>query len=177
MERMVDVQAEMAQVGLGKDRAPIVCATRGGEGSRDVRARAVRRAREEERPLVFLYIADAQIVSTKGGGSGGLGLSQAIRHELAWIGRVLLRLARLQAARMGVEADVQIREGRVVPEIVRFVHETDAAALMLGAPRGTTSDVFGDDPVEHLAEAVRKDTGIDVEIVRPEEAVHTSAEG
>jgi hypothetical protein len=40
--------------------------------------------------------------------------------------------------------------------------------VLLGAPRGTTADVFGDDPVERLADEISGKAGIDVEIVRPD---------
>ena len=37
---------------------PIVCATRGGEGSRAVQMAAIRRARATGSKLIFLYVTD-----------------------------------------------------------------------------------------------------------------------
>ena len=51
-------------------------------------------------------------------------------------------------------------------EVQDIDNETDL--LMLGAPRGTTANVFGDDTIEQLAEAITKETAVPVEIVRPD---------
>ncbi|VAW33468.1 hypothetical protein MNBD_CHLOROFLEXI01-752 [hydrothermal vent metagenome] len=53
-------------------------------------------------------------------------------------------------------------------EIARFVQETDAELLVLGAPRGTTANVFGDDAIERLAEGIQQQTNVKVEIARPD---------
>ena len=55
-----------------------------------------------------------------------------------------------------------IREGVVQVESGRFLQESNAEVLILGAPRGLGANVFGDDIVEQFAQTIQDDTGIDV---------------
>jgi len=129
----------------------IVCATRGGEGSRVVQETAIERAKEADIPLVFLY-----------------GLKTAVSAELHWMGETLLRIAQIRADAMYLPTEVKIREGDVQEEIIRYLRENETDLLLLGAPRGTTANVFGDDKIEQLADSVQKQTNVAVEIVRPD---------
>jgi hypothetical protein len=107
----------------------IVCATRGGEGSRAVKERAIEHALAHDCALVFLFVIDAEAIEEEGPAAGGRALDSALRRELRWIGRVLLEL--------------------------------------LGAPRGTTANVFGDDAIERFAEEIASISGVEVEVARP----------
>ncbi|MCB0027738.1 MAG: universal stress protein [Anaerolineales bacterium] len=142
----------------------IVCALRGGQGSLAVRQRAIQRARERHLPLTFLSIIDlkpfAQVDEM---------MLPALASELAWMTEVLARLAMQQAQQQGVEAHIMIRKGDVATEINRFLRESEANLLLLGAPRGTTANVFGDDAVEQFAVSIQNETGVPVEIARPEQ--------
>jgi hypothetical protein len=140
----------------------IVCATRGGAGSRAVRERAIEYASQRELKLVFLFIID---ISALDGADEKL--RPAVRDELAWLGLALLGIAQQQAQNAGIESEIVIREGPVRDEISRFINERSAERLLLGAPRGTTATIFGDDMVEQFAADVEKTTGVVVEIVRP----------
>lgn len=140
----------------------IVCATRGGQGSRAAQLRAIERAKEEDSSLIFLYVVDLRVV-----GEYDEKLSSAIRAEFHWLGRALLRVAQQRAERMNVEAETAIRDGGVKEEIEQFLRESHADLLLIGAPRGTSTHVFGDDAVEHFAETIEADTGVRVEVVRP----------
>lgn len=140
----------------------IVCATRGGEGSRAVQMAAVARAKETGRPLVFLYVAAPSIL-----GKIDATLETAVHEELTWMGKALLSIAQQRAHAANLEARMVIREGSVEEEITRYLQQRHASLLLLGAPRGATANVFGDDAVERFAESIRTTTGIDVEIVRP----------
>ena len=93
----------------------------------------------------------------------------ALASELAWMTEVLARLAMQQAHQQGVDAQFVVRKGDVRSEISRFLRESEASLLLLGAPRGTTANVFGDDAVEQFAVSIQNDTGVPVEIARPEE--------
>jgi hypothetical protein len=115
-----------------------------------------------------LYVADSNIVARDTSESGSDDQLAALRQELAWLGQVLLSMAKEQAALSGVDATLHIREGTVVDEIVQFAREQRASGILIGAPRGTSSDVFGDDPVEELAAAIESEAGTPVEIVRPD---------
>jgi nucleotide-binding universal stress UspA family protein len=141
----------------------IVCATRGGEGSRAAQMSAIQQARQTGAPLVFLYVTDPSSV-----GPVDVLLLPALRAELNWMGRTLLQVAKHRAESAGLLAHVEILEGQVREEIGRFLRESDAALLVLGAPRGNTANVFGDDAVEQFAHSIQTETGIAVQVVRPE---------
>jgi nucleotide-binding universal stress UspA family protein len=142
----------------------IVCATRGGAGSRAVRERAIEYAGQHGAALVFLFVID---ISSLGDADEKLRL--AVRDELTWLGLALLRIAQQRADAALVESEIVIREGPVRDEICRFVQERKADLLLLGAPRGTTTSTFGDDMVEQLAAEIERTTGVSVEVVRPQE--------
>lgn len=141
----------------------IICATRGGEGSRAVQLAAIERAKSSGRRLVFLYVVAPNSI-------GGViaPLQTAVREELVWMGKALLRTAQQRAYVAGLDAEIVIREGRVQDKICDFIAERQASLLLLGAPRGSTANVFGDDLVERFAENIQQTSGISVEIVRPE---------
>ncbi len=148
----------------------IVCATRGGEGSRVVKERAMALASERNAPLVFLFVIDAEGMADERPAAGGRALDDALRDELRWVGRVLLEMARGQAQRAGVASTLALREGAVRDEIIAYARSIEAGCLLLGAPRGTTANVFGDDAIERFAKDVTEQSGVTVEIVRPEQA-------
>ena len=141
----------------------IVCATRGGAGSRAVRERAIELASQREMKLVFLFVIDLS-----GLDNGDEKLRPAVRDELAWLGSALLRIAQQRAHSANIESEIVIREGLVKDEICNFIKERSAELLLLGAPRGTTAAIFGDDKVELFASEIEKETVVPVEIVRPQ---------
>ncbi len=144
----------------------IVCATRGGEGSRAVQEAAIQRAKAEARPLIFLYVADTHSLDK----DVVKELQTAVLAELTWMGETLLRMAQRRADAAQLPSEVRIRQGHVRQEIGRFLMENDVSLLMLGAPRGTTANVFGDDAIEQFAETIQKETHIPVNIVRPDQS-------
>jgi nucleotide-binding universal stress UspA family protein len=91
------------------------------------------------------------------------------------MGETLLRIAQKRADAAYLSTEVKIRRGNVREEIVQFVKDVEADVLVLGAPRGTTANVFGDDAIERLAEVIRQETAVSVEIVRPD-YVHNMSE-
>lgn len=143
----------------------IVCATRGGAGSRAVQSYAINYAREHGKQLVFLYVIDSEAL-----GNRDKTLTAAVHQELFWLGQTLLRVAQKRAAAFDVESEIAIREGPVRDQISRFLQERSGERLFLGAPRGTTSGVFGDDAIEQFAQSIQESSGVPVEIVRPETA-------
>lgn len=144
----------------------IVCATRGGEGSRAVQLAAIARAKQTQQPLVFLYV-----VSPGRLGKVDHTLETAVREELIWMGKALLHIAHRRAVQAGLQ-DVQlvVREGNdVQAEICAYLREFSASVLMLGAPRATTTNIFGDDAVERFAQQVHETADVPVEIIHPED--------
>lgn len=142
---------------------PIVCATRGGEGSRAAQLHAIRSAQETGAPLTFLYVVDINML-----GAVDEKLVDPVRAELEWLGGALLRVAKQRAEQVGVDVNIVILEGVVREEIIRYVRDNHASLLLLGAPRGTTSR-FGDDAIELFARSIEQETGTTVHVVRPEE--------
>ena len=143
---------------------PIVCATRGGEGSRAVQKAAIDHAKASGNPLVFLYITDPHSL-----GEYDESLVPYVREELEWMGETLLRTAQRRADSSELISEVRVRQGNIQEEICRFLKDSQASLLLLGAPRGTTANVFGDDAVERVAQQIMDDTGVKVEVIRPED--------
>lgn len=141
----------------------VVCATRGGEGSRAAQESATQYALDNQLDLVFIYVVDFKSLDDFDDS-----LRPAVREELNWLGRSLLRIARNRALLAGVSAEIVIREGDVRLTIDEFLQESKATILFLGAPRGTTANVFGDDGIEQFAQKIHNETGVKVEIARPE---------
>lgn len=141
----------------------VVCATRGGEGSRAAQEMAIHYARENGCNLNFLYVVDVKTLDEFDDS-----LLPAVREELKWLGLSLLRIARNRAEQAGVSAEIVIREGDVRLVIEEFLQESRAEMLILGAPRGTTANVFGDDAIEKFAQRIQDESGVRVVIARPE---------
>ena len=141
----------------------IVCATRGGESSRLVQMEGIRMAATLGKPLVFIYVVDTAVMA-------GIdeGLITAVHDELLWMGKTLLRIAQRRAGAADLDAQLVIREGNVREEISQFLRESEATVLLLGAPRGTTANIFGDDAIERFAASVQAESAVDVRIVYPE---------
>ncbi|MCP4421500.1 MAG: universal stress protein [Chloroflexi bacterium] len=142
----------------------IVCATRGGEGSRAAQILAIERAKAAKKPLLFLYVVDPNSLDDDIEKS----LKDALLAELNWMGETLLRIAQKRADAAYLGSEVKIRRGNVRNEIVRFLQDIGADLLVLGAPRGTTANVFGDDAIERLADGIKQEANVSVEIARPD---------
>lgn len=142
---------------------PIVCATRGGAGSRAVQMAAIQRSRESGNPLIFLYITDPHSLGTY-----DESLAPYVHDELEWMGETLLRTAQRRADAAQIHSEAWVRQGDVQEEICRFIADVGASLLLLGAQRGTTANVMGDDAVEQVAQKIMNVTGIKVEVIRPE---------
>lgn len=141
----------------------LVCATRGGEGSRAAQLTAIEMARSHDLHLVFLYVVDAARISEY-----EEVLQEAVRAEFHWLANALLNIARQRAEQAGLSAEVVVLEGAVKEQIEQFLRRREATRLMLGAPRGT-SPQFGDEAIERYARSIEQDTGVTVTVVRPEE--------
>jgi nucleotide-binding universal stress UspA family protein len=143
----------------------IVCATRGGASSRAVQKRAITIARDQGKRLVFLYVIDPPAIHEQ-----EPRLVAAVKAELAWIGRTLLNIASARAEAEEVAAEITIQEGQVRDEICTFLRQQSAELLLMGAPRGTSATIIGDDAIEQFAAQIERETGVPVEIVRVDEA-------
>lgn len=151
---------------VGRAMNKIVCATRGGEGSRAVQLAAIEQAKTTGNPLVFLYVAAPGSLSDV-----SPALETAVREELVWLGKALLFVAEKRARDAGLEVESALRQGPVLDQICSYLVSNNVTILLLGAPRGTTSELFGDDPVERFAADIHQRTDVAVKIIRPEDNV------
>lgn len=148
---------------MQNEKQVIVCATRGGEGSRVLQLEAVKRARRDSALLLIVYVVNHHEL-----GELEAGEIPDVEAELMWLGETLLLLAQNRALDAGVSAEIALLTGAPLSEIATYAREQTADLIMLGAPRGTTANVFGDDEIERAANWLIDETGISVEIVRPE---------
>jgi len=142
---------------------PIVCATRGGEASRDTQEHAVALAKERNAELIFLYVADCTFAGTLNGS-----LMDALRDEMMCLGRSLLFIAQARAARHKVKAQAVVLCGPVRETIHDYLLQARASMLVLGASGPPTRHrVFTPEEVLHFAESVARGTGAEVHVVTP----------
>lgn len=142
----------------------IVCASRGGEGSRAALRAATDYARDSNALIRFLYVVDATQFNDV-----EPVLRSALLQELKWAGQTLMELASRRGNQAGVTCEVIILKGKTRDTIITYMLEHKAKALFLGAPRGTTANIFGDDEIEQFGIEIEKQTKTKVAIVRPED--------
>lgn len=140
---------------------PIVCATRGGEVSRRTQERAIALANERNTKLIFLCVVDpsfAKLVDES--------LAATLADELQRMGESLLSIAQARARKQGVVAQTAVLHGQARQNIEKYVRKVDAGALVIGTPRtDTTPHAFGSGSVNHLVEAIHKNTGVEIVVV------------
>lgn len=141
----------------------LVCATRGGEGSRAAQLAAIAQAQAENAALTFLYVVDPHSLA-----GVDESLETAVSAELRWMGQTLLQIAQNRARAAGLDTEICIRHGRTTDQISHFLQDTHADLLILGTPRGTTANVFGDDAIEQFAAAIRQQAKIPVKLIHPD---------
>jgi hypothetical protein len=139
----------------------IVCAIRGGAGSRAVQNAAIHQALAGDEALVFLYVIDRRVLE-----ACEASMQPSMRNELYWMGKTLVRIAVARAQAAGLSRVTwAVREGEVREEIVRAVSARPTRLLLIGAPRRETDK--GPDPAASFAAWVQATTGVAVEIVAP----------
>lgn len=149
----------------------IICATRGGEGSLVAQQKAITHAQQSGQKLIFVYIVDTASV-----GEFDKRLEEAVHKEMYWLGTVLLNIAQQRARLADVMAETTVLTGQLEEKLVKCLIEKKADLLLLGAPRGTTSTLFGDDAIEQLVQRLQDKTGVTVEIARPEHLLTLQSE-
>ena len=142
----------------------IICATRGGQGSKVGRTMAIQRAKELDAQLHFLFVVDQTVIN-----GFDEKMKDAMRAEAYWVGRVMLRIASQQAEAFDVPTRFMIKEGSFKEQVAIIAKQCNADLIMLGASRSSTSAVFGDDAVEQFAQELQMAVGVPVEIARPED--------
>lgn len=143
----------------------LVCATRGGEGSRAAQLAAIAQAQAENAALTFLYVVDPHSLA-----GVDESLETAVSAELRWMGQTLLKIAQNRARAAGLHTEIIIRHGHTADQISQFLQDTDTDLLILGTPRGTTANVFGDDAIEQFASTIQQQTQVSVKLIHPEDS-------
>jgi nucleotide-binding universal stress UspA family protein len=140
---------------------PIVCATQGGEASRRTQERAIDLAKEQGAELIFLYVVDPSFV-----GPVDDSLIEALKDEMARLGRALLSIARGRARQQGLTAQAVVIHGPLQQSIVGYLRQVGASTLVIGTPQTSAmSQAFTLEGIQCFAQSVRQETGVEVVVV------------
>jgi len=136
----------------------IVCAIRGGPGSRATVAQAIALARDTGLPLHFLYVVNQDFLFGTGHSPIPV-LVERMRH----MGESALSAACALASAQGVTAQEMVRYGHVESEIVDLCRESGANYLVLGWPlNGDRENVFTQEFLKQFIQRIEKRIGVQV---------------
>ncbi len=137
----------------------IICATRGGEASRNTEDYAIQLAKERNAELTFLYVVETSFVDRI-----AAPVVVDVEAQIERMGDFLLAAVQERAAREGVHAQMIHRHGPVREEIKNCISEEGADIVVLGRPRGEEA-VFAETGVSPFAEELERETGAQVILV------------
>jgi nucleotide-binding universal stress UspA family protein len=136
----------------------IVCAIRGGPGSKPTIARAIELAQETGFGLHLLYVVNLDFMAHTGSSR-----VRRLSQDLHQMGEFILLTAMAQAETAGVAAECHVRHGSVIEEIEGLIRDLNAEYLVLGAPSQEPDErVFDRMRLQAFAEKVHADTGVEV---------------
>lgn len=139
----------------------IVCAIRGGPGSRSTIHKAIELAKARGGALYFLYVFNLGFLSHTSHSR-----TDAIAGEMQKMGEFILLMAQTLAAEQKVAAEGVMRQGQVEEEIVALAEEVGADTVVLGRPlEQKERNVFTFDRFPEFVQGVREQTGADVVLV------------
>jgi nucleotide-binding universal stress UspA family protein len=138
----------------------ILCPTRGGEASIRTQDAAIVLAREQGKPLVFLYVVDTHFLDRT---------ERAVRpdvvlEQMTHMGEFLLTMAQERAQAHGIQAEVRIRHGELREELKAAVREEGASIVILGRPVGDES-AFRLKGLKALATEIEQETKAETRIL------------
>lgn len=129
------LRAQKGQVKQPQEKqVRILCVTRGGEASKPTHQFAIQLAKERDAELLFLYVFDRQVLQSIVTPIV-INVESQIEHMLAY----LQSTAQDQARQAGVSADVIIRTGNLLTQIVDVAHTKLISLIILGCPGGDAS--------------------------------------
>jgi nucleotide-binding universal stress UspA family protein len=137
----------------------VLCATRGGQESIVTQERAISLAKEQDDPLVFLYVADSSFLDKT-----AAAVVVDVQDELMHMGEFFLVMAVERAVEKGVIAEAVVRAGSFVPTFIEVAHELGATSIVLGRPGGETGR-FNEEEFSAFCVYLREQTG--AEIITP----------
>jgi nucleotide-binding universal stress UspA family protein len=136
----------------------IVCALRGGEGSRRAQELAVALGKERGVPVVFLHVVDTDLVARIDSS-----ISETVEDELERLGASLLSIALERASAQGVVADMVVKRGSVVQVLEEYMRDSRASTLVVGAPGSDSPpDTFSEGQMREFVERLQMVAGCQV---------------
>ena len=138
----------------------ILCALRGGSNSEKTIMHAISLAKEEGARLVFLYVVSLELFSS----SSGI-RAEGIANELSRMGEFILLMAQAKAAHEGIAADMIVRHGDIVDEILAQRAEMRIKKIIMGKTLGKKESYFDADSQEIFVKAFEDDYGVKVVLV------------
>lgn len=134
----------------------ILCATRGGEGSRRTQDAAAALARERGDELLFVYVVDTSFLNHT-----AAPLVVDVEGRLESMGRFQLAIAQERVAVQGVQARVLIRRGRLRAELASAAQEEGADLIVLGRPTNQGA-VLTESALQSLVSFLEDEAGVKV---------------
>jgi len=136
----------------------IVCAVRGGPGSKPTINKSIELANQTGLTIHFLYVVDLDFLTHTSSSR-----VHTITTEMDQMGEFILLVAREKAENQGIEADGAVRHGRVQEEIISLCKELQADYVILGQPQTREEEnVFTRDLLQKFIERVEKESGAKV---------------
>lgn len=137
----------------------VVCATRAGEHSRAVHRVAIEAVAGTDDEVLFVHV-----LGTAAYRSQPPYLQEAIRLELEWLLNALVRLAQDQTGAEHLNAEILVREGDLLDEIINTVVTSDASTLVMGHPQAQPHTSFPAADIDELRQRVAS-TGAELILV------------
>jgi hypothetical protein len=96
----------------------IICAVRGGPLSQPTIHQAITTAQHHQTPIHFLYVVNLAFLE-----HSEQARTQVILQEMREMGEFICLKAQIEAKRVGVQADIAVRECNVTEEIIALCRE------------------------------------------------------
>lgn len=144
----------------------ILCPTRGGKSSIPNQKYAIDLAKERGAHLIFLYVSNVHFLDNLSSP-----LLVDVADELDEMGEFLLAMAQDRAVKVGVEAEIVVRQGVFREALAAIIDEKRVDTVIIGASAegvGVTTQRY----LAILAESVRQN-GVEILVVQDGELVQT----
>jgi len=142
----------------------IVCAVRGGPDSRPTIEKAIALAKESGLALHFLYVVNIDFLDHT-----IRSRVQTISQQMQQMGEFILLTAQAAAKVKGIEAQGDIRHGKVTQEINNLCHEVQADFLVIGRPKfHLEHSLFTEVHLAEFIERIERQTG--AKVIFPDES-------
>lgn len=154
-------------------KATVLCAVRGGAQSQITIDRAVQVAQEREARLVLLYVVDAEFL-----GYATVGRLSVILRELRSTGEFMMVILERRIESQGVDVQSVVRTGDVRRQILESIRWQDADLLVIGHPiKSPGTNTFTAKSLSQFVEEIEEKTGVEVVVVKVDEAASESSAG